>query len=150
ERGTQAEPRRGDRGDGPAAGRAHEVAGEALLALLGQRLEPDERQVEVRGRADGELGPHERASLTLQSDQSRCLRPEARLIGRATAARIASSEPTSTSRSWARVIAVYSSSRVSRREPGSGNSTAAVENCEPWLLCTVIANTVSTASSRPG
>ena len=55
ERGVEPEPRRRHRGDRAAAGRAHELAGEALLAGPGQRLEPDERQVQEGGGGDGEF-----------------------------------------------------------------------------------------------
>ncbi len=39
---------------------------------------------------------------------------------------------------------------MSTRDVAAGSSTAAVPNCEPWLLWTVIAYTVSTAESRVG
>ena len=55
ERRLEPEPRRRDRGDGAAARRAHELAGEALLAGLGQRLEPDEREVEEGRGGDCEF-----------------------------------------------------------------------------------------------
>ena len=55
ERRVEPEPRGRHRGDGAAARRAHQLAGEALLAGLGQRLEPDEREVEEGGGGDCEF-----------------------------------------------------------------------------------------------
>ena len=59
ERGAQPEPLRRDRGDRAAAGRAHEIARELLLAERGQTLEPDERQVQEGGCRDDQVGLHD-------------------------------------------------------------------------------------------
>ena len=61
ERGAQAEPRRRAGGDRAAARRPHEVAREALLAEPGQRVEPDDGQVEERRGGDDQVDGHARA-----------------------------------------------------------------------------------------
>jgi hypothetical protein len=50
--------------------------------------------------------------------------------------------------SRARVTAVLSSSRVITGDAGGGSTTAAVSNCEPWLLCTVTAHRRRAAVER--
>ena len=55
ERGVEPEPRCRHGSDRAAARRAHQLAGEALLARLGQRLEPDEREVEEGRGGDCEF-----------------------------------------------------------------------------------------------
>ena len=76
--------------------------------------------------------------------------PEARAIGRLTAARSDSSVPTRTTRCLARVTAVYRSSRVKTREEAPGNNVTTSSNSDPWARCTVIANAVATAPRRAG
>ena len=76
----------------------------------------------------------------VRSAARRRRRPEARAIGRSTAARTAASSPTRMSRS-----ARAGRGRVEQlagedaRAAGPGSRTAAVPNCEPWLLWIVIA-----------
>ena len=53
--GRETEPCRPDRGDRSAAGSAQQLGSEPLLAEPGQRLEPDERQVEEDGCGDDEV-----------------------------------------------------------------------------------------------
>ncbi len=55
ERRLEAEPGGGDRRDGAAARRAHQLAGEALLAGSGQAFEPDEGEVEEGRGGDREF-----------------------------------------------------------------------------------------------
>ena len=64
QRGLKTQPRGPDRVDGAAAGRADEVAGEALLARSGHGLEPDERQVHERGRGDDDVDAHAKRSAS--------------------------------------------------------------------------------------
>ena len=52
--------------------------------------------------------------------------------------------------SRARVMAVYSSSLVNTGFSASGNTSAVWLNSEPWDLCTVMENTVSTSTNRLG
>src|SRR4051794_1556160 len=60
--GAQAEARGADGRDRAAAGRPHEISGEALLAGPRQPLESDERQVEERRRGDGQVDRHAKRS----------------------------------------------------------------------------------------
>ena len=53
--GRQSEPRRSHGGDRAAAGGPQELCREPLLSEAGQRLEPDERQVEEHGCGDDEV-----------------------------------------------------------------------------------------------
>ena len=57
---------------------------------------------------------------------------------------------TTVSHSRARVMPVYTSSRVRMGFSVGGSSSAVCKNSEPWDLCTDIANTVSTACRREG
>ena len=57
---------------------------------------------------------------------------------------------TTVSHSRARVMPVYTSSRVRIGLSVGGSSSAVCKNSEPWDLCTDIANTVSTACRREG
>ncbi len=60
---ARPEPRRADGRDRASAGRAEELGGEPLLAERGQRLQPDERQVEEDRGGDDEVG-HGRSRIT--------------------------------------------------------------------------------------
>ena len=71
ERGAQPEPGDADRVDGAAAGRAQEVAREALLAGPGHRLEPDERDVHERGRGDHDVDAHPAKRSSSSGSRSR-------------------------------------------------------------------------------
>ena len=84
------------------------------------------------------------------STHRREVRPEARAIGRLTAARSDSSVPTRTTRRLARVTAVYRSSRVKNAGRGTGQQRHYLVELRPLARCTVMAKAVATAPRRAG
>src|SRR3954451_23079396 len=58
ERGVEAEPRGGYGRDRPTAGRAQEVAGEALVAEAGQGFQPHEGEVDEGWSGNRQVGAH--------------------------------------------------------------------------------------------
>ena len=105
QRGREPEARGAHGGDRAAAGRAHEIGGEALLSRSGQPFEADEREVEEGRRGDCEIDGHAASRIAVirapegPAGRRRRARPWARSRARRWRRRAGRSRPRRGSRS---------------------------------------------------